>query len=84
VDRLPLLTVFDLAALIVQQCTAVFDRNAVKSADLQFMDMFEASIEEIVSHTLSIAILLSYQELICNCNSRLIVKSNASMISKEV
>lgn len=56
-DRLPLHTVFDLAALIVQQCTAVFDRNAVKSSDLQFMDMFEASIEEIVSR-IPIAVLM--------------------------
>jgi hypothetical protein len=54
-DRRPLLTVFDLAALIVQQCTAVFDRNAIKSKELQFMDMFEASIEEIVSHAASIS-----------------------------
>jgi hypothetical protein len=52
-DRRPLLAVFDLAALIVQQCTAVFDRNAIKSRELQFMDMFESSIEEIVGHSAS-------------------------------
>jgi hypothetical protein len=43
----------------VQQCTAVFDRNAIKSRELQFMDMFEASIEEIASHAVSISEYLS-------------------------
>jgi len=83
-DRLPLLTVFDLAALIVHQCTAVFDRNAIKSTDLQFMDMFEASIEEIVSHTASIAVFMPHHALIENWISRPIVKSNALTTSKEV
>jgi hypothetical protein len=50
VDRDPLLSVYDLAALIVLQCTAVFDRNAIKGSDLQFLDMFDASIEDIVCH----------------------------------
>jgi hypothetical protein len=49
-NRPPLLSVYDLAALIVLQCTAVFDRNAIRGSNLQFMDMFQASIEEMVSH----------------------------------
>lgn len=50
--RPPIGSVYDLALLITSRCCGVFDRHKLDNVNLQFLDMFETSIGQVVSLTL--------------------------------
>ena len=50
--RPPVKSVHHLATLITGRCSGVFDRHRLGGEHYQFLDMFESSIGEVVSHTI--------------------------------
>ena len=46
--RRPITSVYDLATVIINECLQVFGRLQVPNEDLSFLDIFDASISDIV------------------------------------